>query len=188
MKLRDEETKQERIDRMTLVDKNRTEFLYKFIPVLGIILVFMIASLIVLNKKEADKNIGNPYECSDCKEIGRACRKHKDFDHDAELLNTIKIHLYQYKHYFETGVEENYTFYVYGESYSNLDCDFCKSEHVECEGCRYTRQAILNYTEQVLASEDKDRLCEECKNKGYPYCSSDVTFVAEKIFDLIKNK
>lgn len=187
MKLRDEETKQEKLERMTIVDKNRNEFIIKVIPILVIILVVMIALLVVFAKRDAEKNIGNPYECMDCKEVGRACRKHKKFDADADLRKKIKNGIYQYRYYIDKETEENYMYYLYGESNYNLECDFCKENQKECEGCKYTRQAILGYIKEVLNEETLSRLCPDCRDKGYPYCNSDVTSVSEMVYELIKN-
>lgn len=185
MRLKDEETKQERIDRLTAIDKERNKFIARALPILVIILIIMVAMLIVINKKEAEKNLGNPYECADCKELARACKNHKDFNHDNELKETINNSLYYYK--YSEGPEDNYKYYLYGESYYNLDCDFCNEIKEECEGCKYTRQAVLNYTNKVLTDDIKDRFCDNCKELGYAYCSSDMTFIAEKVFNEIKH-
>ena len=184
MKLKDEETKQERIDRLTVIDKERNQFIARALPILCIILVVMIVMLIVMNKKDSEKNIGNPYECMVCKELARACKEHKNFNHDEELKETIYTNVYYYKYAEES--DETYAYYTYGESYYNLDCDFCSSNKVECNGCKYTRQAILEYTRDILDDETISRFCSDCRELGYPYCNADVTFITEKVYESIK--
>lgn len=184
MKIKEEETPQEKQERLSTIDNYQNELIKKALPILTVILLVMIVTLIVINKKAEDKPIGNPYECSDCKELGRACKDHKEYNPNEDLKKKIQNCIYNLK-YLDEG-EEIYTYYLYGESYYNLDCDFCNSNKAECPGCEYTRKSIIEYTNRELTEDTIDRMCTECKKLGYPYCSSDITFVTERVYDSIK--
>ena len=226
MTIKENETQQQKADRLGAVDKIQKEAAWKMIIVTLICLLLFILAVLIVNLKTGGSeatNIGNPYECSECKELKRACKKHKEYDADADLQNKIKNMLYSYKYKADNKLDK-YIFYYYGESYFNTECDFCRELGKECNGCKYTREAIAKYIEEILKYQDykeyqrimglddsehssiipgqetpdkssvdvqdfiQFRLCDECRELGYPYCNTDIEFVTSLVFAKIKNK
>lgn len=189
MKTTDTETKEEKAMRMAAVDREQYETVLRAMPKLLLLLLLCICMFIYSEYKEKEVTLGNPYECSDCKQYNRACKEHKEFNSEESLKNKIKDSINNYSHYIKANdidltLENSYKYYLYNENWFNTECDFCYALREECDGCRYNREAIIKYVHNNIMQEGyEDKLCESCKEKKYPVCNTDILELVEKVYE-----
>lgn len=185
MTIKYEETKKEREERIRSIDKEifKTGSMLLFVAV--IVLLIFIVIIVVTKANNDNKPIGNPWECADCKDIGSACKKHKDYDKNKAIAEKTEKCLMNYG-YIKDKDEMQFIYAYYKNNLYNTECDFCKEQGKECEGCKYTRQSICNYIAQVLSDESiYNRMTFDCQEKGYPYCESDIQLVEKEVLKRI---
>lgn len=183
MKMKDTETKEERAMRLSAVDQEQYKTVLKALPKLILLLLICICMFLYTNNKEKETTIGNPYECMDCKQYNRACKKHKDFSAEENIKLKIKDNLENYENYLKYD-SENYVYYLYDENWFNTDCDFCKRQKEECDGCSYNRKAIIKYINSTIP-EYKNNFCNDCKDLGYAKCNTDIQSLVDKVYEKI---
>lgn len=186
MKIGNTETKQEKAMRLAAVDQEQYKTMIKALPRILIVLTVCICMFLYTENNERNKVIGNPYECSDCKEFNRACKEHKDFSSEASIKNKIQDCLENYKYFLDEEFDNEYKYRLYNEKWFNGQCDFCNKQKDECDGCEYNRVAILKYVTEVL-KENNEKLCNSCKELGYANCNADIKSLVDKTYEKINN-
>ena len=121
---------------------------------------------------------GNPYNCRNCYELGRACRRHLDFDQSKELDNKISRICEVYIPS-DDEMHELYDTYGYGSTYNN-ECDFCNENKEECYSCKADRIAIFK---SILNTDVTSELCGECSKIGYADCDRCREMLAYKVIE-----
>lgn len=151
----------------------------------------MIIALFIGYNRQIDQiksyGIGNPYNCESCKELGRACSKHKGYDSDKALYNKIYMFIDRYN---RDEIDDNYSKYAlygYGNQY-NTDCDFCKKENKECHSCEFDRIYITESYERISNSNYfYSLLCDECWIKKKADCDMCKEMLTNLIIEDIRN-
>lgn len=127
---------------------------------------------------------GNPYNCESCKNLGRACSKHHNFDTEAALKDKIRKFVDRFP---SEGLDSDgtYALYGYGNTY-NTECDFCNNQSKECYACKYDREAIRQaYLEVADTDVFKSKLCDECWKDGVAKCDLCKEMIANLVFESI---
>lgn len=127
-----------------------------------IVLVCVIIILVSMNvfMKNRSIDIGNPYNCIDCYNMKKACKKHKDIDLKSVREKRIKQIVYEY--------EPNKTKYSL-----NSDCDFCKKDKAECYSCERDREVVLSIIDRLYDNGiATSKLCEKDLKYGYAKCNN----------------
>ena len=177
MKLRDEDTVKDQEYRYNIVNKH----IRKSSPIIATLLIACIVLLYAytMHIQSSRYSLGDPYHCSECKNLGIACSEHKDYDANDGLKEKIDIIC--------MGLipEESVEYiqkYIYNGSTYDKNCDFCSSEHKECYGCSYDREYITQLISEVNNdSIFKSKLCDKCWKLGYANCSNCRAMLADEI-------
>lgn len=184
MRMKDTETKEEKAMRLSAVDQEQYKTVLKAMPKIILLLIVCICMFLYTENNEKNKTLGNPYECSDCKDFGRACKEHKEFSAEDSIKLKIKDSIENYKYFLGEEFDGEYKYQLYNEKWFNESCDFCNKQKEECTGCEYNRVAILKYLTEAIKEND-DSFCENCKGLGYPSCNADKQSLVEKVYKKI---
>lgn len=183
MRIKDDETTAERIYRQNIV-MNHTK---KSTPIIAsilitcIILVFFIYTY-TLHIRTEEYGLGDPYHCSECKELGMACKEHRGYDAKQSLQDKISLVCMNFIP--DKGIEYMQKS-LYNGSLYNTECDFCTSEQKECYGCSYDREYLTQVATEISKDEVfKSKLCDKCWDLGYANCS----YCRAMLEDAVKQK
>ncbi|MBR1454367.1 MAG: hypothetical protein IJ593_06955 [Lachnospiraceae bacterium] len=177
MKIKDAETPLEKSERYDITFKegrNALPFVV-ILTILAILSAYFVGYFNNTGSTKSTKSIGNPYNCSSCKNLGRACSRHLDYNADEDLRNKIHNVVYKLDNIEYTDDNTKYSLYVYPNLY-NTECDYCKENNTECQGCKYTRLTILEYYNQAI------------EENGIPNSDFDKDILVDTIFNKIKQK
>ena len=187
MKIKDEETKEQRAYRTGIAleeGRNRLPLLILF-AVITLITALLIGYTEQLNTSKY--GVGNPYNCEGCRNLGKACSKHHNYDREQNLYNKV------YKFVDRVGTDEiteqhsKYVMYDWGNEY-NTECDFCNKEKSECYSCKYDRLYIQDAYERITNTEEfKSLLCNDCKQSGHANNEICKEMLTKLILSDIKN-
>lgn len=187
MRIRDSETEKERAYRQNIL-QNHTK---KSFPIMGIVLIFMVLAFVFmwLSSSSIEKNqygLGDPYHCSECKELGFACKEHRGYDVSIELGKEIDNYCIYYN---PNTVSSEGKYFLYGNSHEyNINCDFCIIENTECYGCSYERQRLEVLAQEITTDEVFiTKLCDSCWKLKYANCSNCRAMLAQEIKNSIQN-
>ena len=192
MKLRDEETSEERAYRQNILPNESK----KTIPIIVVILIVLgvIFLLIAVTTKEFELGqygLGDPYHCAECKDIGFSCKEHRGYSVDEAIKEEVERFCWDW---IPKSKREDLSIldseFTYGKGITfNPDCDFCNEAKEECYGCSYTRQRFEIIAEDILTeSEFTNKLCAECWKLGFPNCSSCRIMLSREIVDRLSKK
>ena len=182
MKINDTESIEERAYRNSVVLKEGRNRL-------PLVIVLAIAALIIAvfigytkqNRLSNIYGVGNPYNCESCKNLGRACSKHRDYDREKDLYNKVYKFVDRVDPDNLDDTQSKYIMYGYGNEY-NTECDFCKKNKEECYSCKYDRLYIEDaYSRITNTSYFYSLLCDDC----YIYKQAKDTMCKEMLTRLI---
>lgn len=185
MNFKEPETYEERRLRLGLVPKETKHSIW-----IALIL-FVLMVLILLGSKHTSlgyllstNGVGNPYECKTCKDLGFACKEHKDVTDESLLHDKVEQYIVAYSG--NTDIEGSKQ-YMYGGNEYNTSCDFCNEQKEECYSCKYTREAIYNVvTDLEQEAGIYSLFCDECSKAGYPKCYHDKMQMISLVLDRLK--
>lgn len=125
----------------------------RLIPLLILITILFTGYMVIYkgssNVGLSKYGIGNPYNCRECKELGFACKEHREFDLKESIDNKLEIYAYRYV---PNGTEDDSKEWMYGYGF-NKDCDFCNELGDECYSCKYDRQTIDSKLKEIEKDE-----------------------------------
>lgn len=186
MKIKDEETLEERLYRQNLIFSEQRNQLPKIVALL---VIGLLAALFVGYSRQAAQieayGPGAPYICETCKNLGRACKDHRNFDSQKALHDKVVMFVDRYK---ADGSESNskYAIYGYGNEY-NTECDFCNKDKTECYSCKFDREYLVEtYNNIVKTDVFISKLCDDCWKSKKAECSLCKEMLIESIFNEIR--
>ena len=177
MRVIDERTQEEELAAMNSFSQEQRDST-SFIVIILMVLVVGLCMWYLNNRTAQIKMYGegNPYNCQSCKNLGRACKDHRNFDKSAALSDKVYKVVSRYT-IDEDELQQKYDMYGYGNEY-NTDCDFCTAEKSECYSCKYDRLYIYDSISRLWESDYiKSKLCDDCWEEGHPQ--------DEKCFEMI---
>lgn len=144
--------------------KGETKLLIAKVAIISLICItLLITSELLIIKREAIS--GNPYYCTDCRNLKFSCSKHKDFDAIQETHNMMETYLGKYDGIIPDDTTSK--LWLYNNTY-NPQCDFCKLDSTECSTCITSRKLL---EETVALGVSTYELCDTCKTNNGVLCS-----------------
>lgn len=186
LKLRDPETKEETLYRNSLIYNEQKNSLGTII-LIAVIAVLAIAVYTITSRTSEIQQFGpgNPYNCQACKNLGRACKRHHNYDKNEALKSKITSYVNKYDLDDLSEEQSQFSMYGYGNRY-NTDCDFCKANGEECYADKYDRLYITEVYRRLLDDEIyKSLLCDDCYNIGKPKCDKCLDMTSTMIYNKI---
>lgn len=186
MRLRNGISVEENAYRMSVISEDSNKIISKMVVL--IIAALLISLFIGYNGQLAlikSYGPGNPYNCESCKNLGRACKEHRNFDRSKSLNDKIYFFVDRYDIESNNEYVSKYAMYGYGNEY-NTNCDFCNNNKTECYSCKFDREYIERvYREKLNNNEISARLCNNCWEVGKPECDMCKEMVTKLILDEI---
>lgn len=185
MRIRDNETEKEKIYRQHIL----MEHTKKSFPVMGIIVILMIVAFVFMWISSSSIELkqygnGDPYHCAECKEIGFACKEHREYNVKEELSKEIDTYALYYN---PNTVSTEGIHFLYGvDNIYNKKCDFCTENKTECYGCSYERQRLETIAYDITHDEIFiSKLCDSCWKLKYANCSNCRAMLSTEMKSLV---
>lgn len=179
------ETYEEKRLRLGLIPKETKSSIWIAVLIFVFLVILLIGSRYTsLEYLLSSNGAGNPYECFECKQLGFACKEHREVTQESLMREKVERYVTAYS---GSCTMEESKGYMYSNSQYNESCDFCNAEKSECYSCQYTRETIYNSI-NTLEQEGSiySLFCEDCSLAGFPKCYHDKMQTVSLVLDRLK--